>query len=183
MSTNFPGSPHTVGFVGFSQKSIFQAFLIRWVFLLFPMPWEIDEKTHTFPIWWSIQQDGNLMEKNHPFYWKSMGTNFPGIPHSMDFTMLWEIWWENPCIAHVMKYTIGWQSNGKKHPYSGKSMSTNFPGSPHTIGFLGYYWEPICQIFLIRWVWLWENICISHVLKYYIKWESNGKKATMLREK
>ena len=66
-----------------------------------------------------------------------MGTNFLGIPHSMGFTMLWEIWGENPCISHVMKYTIGWESNGKKHPYCGKCMSTRF--SPY---------DGFCCIFL-----------------------------------
>ena len=49
-SANFPGSLHTMGFVEFSQKSIFQAFPIRWIFLVFPMPWKIDKKTHAFPI-------------------------------------------------------------------------------------------------------------------------------------
>ena len=68
--------------------------------------------------------------------------------------MLWEIWWENPCIFHAMKYIIGWESNRKKHPYYGKSMSTNFPGSPHTMGFAEYYWEPISQSFPIQWFWL-----------------------------
>ena len=90
--------------------------------------------------------------KNHPFYGKSMGTNFPGIPHSMGFTMLREIWWENPCISHVIKYTIGWESNGKKSPilwekyeyqfprfstYNGFSRilpGTNFPDFPHSMG-------------------------------------------------
>ena len=50
MSTNFPGSPHTMDFVGFSWKSIFQAFPIRWVVLLFSILWEIDKKTQSFPM-------------------------------------------------------------------------------------------------------------------------------------
>ena len=103
--------------------------------------------------------------ENHPFYGKSMGTNFPSIPHLMGFTMLWEIWWENPCIFHAMKYTIGWESNGKKHPYCGKSMSTNFPGFSHRMGFLGFYWERIFQTFPIRWVWL----------SFPMLWEINEK--------
>ena len=103
--------------------------------------------------------------KNHPFYGKSLGTNFPRIPRLMGFTMLWKIWWENPCISQVMKYTIGWGSNGKKHSYYGKSMSTNLPGSPHTMGFLGYCREPIFQTFPIQWAWL----------SFPMLWEINEK--------
>ena len=149
MITNFPGSPHAMGFVGFSRKLIFHAFPIRWVFLLFPM--KLTRKLIHFPyneVYDRMQSNG----KNHPFYGKSMGTNFPGIPHSMGFTMLREIWWENPCISHVIKYTIGWESNGKKSPilwekyeyqfprfstYNGFSRilpGTNFPDFPHSMG-------------------------------------------------
>ena len=46
MSTTFPGSPHTIGFKGFSREAISEAFPTRWVFLPFLMLWEIDEKTH-----------------------------------------------------------------------------------------------------------------------------------------
>ena len=35
-------------------------------------------------------------------------------------------WRGNPCISHIIKYTIECESNGKRHPYYGKSMSTNF---------------------------------------------------------
>ena len=154
-----------MGFVGFSRKSIFQAFPIRWVFLLFPMPWEIDKKTHVFPIWWSIRQNGNPMEKTTHFMEKVWEQISQAFPHLMGFTMLWEIWWENPCIFHAMKYTIGWESNGKKHPYCGKSMSTNFPGFSHRMGFLGFYRERIFQTFPIRWVWL----------SFPMLWEINEK--------
>ena len=41
----FPGSPHMMGFVGFSREPISQAFSIHWIFLPFSMLWEIDEKT------------------------------------------------------------------------------------------------------------------------------------------
>ena len=30
--------------------------------------------------------------KKHKFYGKIMGANFPGIPHLMGFTMLWDVW-------------------------------------------------------------------------------------------
>ena len=157
MCTNFPGSPHTNGFAGFSREPISQVFLIWWVFLPFSMLWEIHEKTYGFPIWWSIPQDGNLMEKTIHFMEnvrKPISQAFPFWWVLLTFLMLWEIWWENPCIFHAMRYTIGWESNGKKHPYYGKGMSANFPGSPHTMGFVEYYREPISQAFPIRWVWL-----------------------------
>ena len=49
MTTSFPGFPHTVGFLGYYQKSIFQTFPVPpWVWLSFPMLWEISEKTHAF---------------------------------------------------------------------------------------------------------------------------------------
>ena len=50
VTINFPGSLHTMGFAGLSWESISQNFSIQWFFLSFPMLWEIDEKTHTFPI-------------------------------------------------------------------------------------------------------------------------------------
>ena len=138
-------------------EPISQVFLIWWVFLPFSMLWEIHEKTYGFPIWWSIPQDGNLMEKTIHFMENVRKPIFQAFPFwwvLLTFLMLWEIWWENPCIFHAMRYTIGWESNGKKHPYYGKGMSANFPGSPHTMGFVEYYREPISQAFPIRWVWL-----------------------------
>ena len=44
-------------------------------------------------------------------------------------------WWGNPCISHVMKYTVGWESHGRK--------------STHIMGNL---WVPISQVLPIRWV-------------------------------
>ena len=56
---------------------------------------------------------------------------------------------------------------GEKHPYYGKGMSTNFPGSAHAMGF----------VILSRTMgYLWENSCISRMMKYITGWESNGKK-------
>ena len=157
MSTNFLGSPYTMGFVGFFREPISQAFPIRWVFLPFPMLWETDEKNHAFPVWWRVPLDWSLMEKSTHFkekVWEPISQAFPIRWVSMTFLILWEIWWESPCISHVKKYTIAWESNGKKHPYYGKSMSINFPVSPHTMGFVRSYREPISQASLIQWVWL-----------------------------
>ena len=82
MSTNFPGSPHTMGFAGFSQEPISQAFPIRWVFLPFPLLWKLKRKpmrSHIRKYTTGWESNG----KKHPIYGKSMGTNFPGFPNSM----------------------------------------------------------------------------------------------------
>ena len=50
MSTNFPGSPHAMGFVEYNREPNSQAFPIQWVLLSFPTLWEIDEKTDGFPM-------------------------------------------------------------------------------------------------------------------------------------
>ena len=63
---------------------------------------------------------------------------------------------------------------GKKHPYYGKSMSINFPDFPHTKGFIAFS-RTVGN--------LWGNPCISHMLKYTIGWELDGKKAPILWEK
>ena len=37
-----------------------------------------------------------------------------------------------------MKYTTGWEYNGKKHPYYEKSVGNNFSGFPHSRGFAAF---------------------------------------------
>ena len=77
MSTNFPGSPHTMGFVGFSRKPTSQAFPIWWVFLPSPLLRKIDQRTHTFPIWWSKYTTGwESNGKKAPILWKKYGNHF-----------------------------------------------------------------------------------------------------------
>ena len=69
-------------------------------------------------------------------------TNFIGFSHSMGFPAIshamgdwWENpcishamgdWWENPCISHMMKYTTGWEYNGKKAPILWKKYGNQF---------------------------------------------------------
>ena len=48
MSTNFPGSPHAKGFVGYFREPISQTFPIPWLWLSFPRLWEMNGKTHAF---------------------------------------------------------------------------------------------------------------------------------------
>ena len=50
---------------------------------------------------------------------------------SLTFVILWEVWWENTCISHVMKYTTKW----KKSAYT-----------------IGKAWASISQTFPIPWV-------------------------------
>ena len=66
---------------------ISQVLPIQWVFLHFPVLWEIDGNTHALPIWWSIPQDGSQMGKKNPHYGRSVITNFPGFPHTMGFVV------------------------------------------------------------------------------------------------
>ena len=124
-----------------------------------------------------------------------MGTNFLGSPSSLDFTafsLATGNWWGNPCISHIIKYTIECESNGKKAPilwekyeyqfprfstYNGFwriFSGTNFPDFPHSMGLAVF--SHVMRNY-------WENKCISHVMKYTIKWESNGKKASIIWEK
>ena len=71
MSTNFPGSAHTMGFVAFSR-----GVGNRWgnpcisQMMKYAIGWESN---------W----------KKHPFYGKSMSINFPDFPHNMDFVLLY----------------------------------------------------------------------------------------------
>ena len=61
------------------------------------------------------------MGKNQPYYGKSMSTNFPGLSYTMGFLAFprtMENLWGNPCISHMMKYTIGLESNGKKSTHN-----------------------------------------------------------------
>ena len=102
LSTNFAGFSHSMTFTPFSN-----AF---WKLMGKPMHSPYDKVY--LRIW-------EYNEKNHPFYRKSMGTNFPDFPDSMNFAVfsnaLWN-WRENPCISHVMQYTIRRKSNRKKAP-------------------------------------------------------------------
>ena len=52
----------------------------------------------------------------HPYYEKSMSTNFPGFPHMISFVALSRAIgnrWGNPYVSHMIKHAAGWESNGK----------------------------------------------------------------------
>ena len=158
---------------------------------------------HAMRNWWEKPCISHMMK--HTKGWKSNGIPlfmekvldpisqaFPIQWVLLTFLMLWEILWEKPCISQVMKYTIRWESNGKKPPilwgkceYQFLRFSTydgfcrilpgiNFPGFHNSIGLA------VFSHVMGNW---WENTWISHVMKYTIKWESNGKKAPILWEK
>ena len=81
---------------------------IRCVLLHFPV---------VFPICWSIPQDRNRMKRKHSYYGKSMSISLPDFPHTMGFVASSRTvgnLWGNSCISHMLKYTTGWESDGKK---------------------------------------------------------------------
>ena len=114
--------------------------------------------------------------KKHPYYGKIMITNFPGSPHMKGFVAFSHTvgnWWENSSFSQMMKYAVGWKSNGQKAPILWENYEYQFPRlSPY--GFVGFSHT------VVNW---WGNSCISQMMKYAIGWESNGKKAPILREK
>ena len=53
------------------------------------------------------------------YFGQKMGKNFPGSPNAMDFTVFSHAmgdWCGSPCISHILKYSIGCESNGEKAP-------------------------------------------------------------------
>ena len=43
------------------------------------------------------------------------------------FSCTMENWWGNSCISHMMKYTVGWESYGKKSPIPWERYEYQFP--------------------------------------------------------
>ena len=96
---------------------------------------------------------------------KKMDINFPGSPSLMDFAAFSHVmgnWRGNPCISHIIKYTIGCESNGKKAPMLWEKYEFKFSSSPHTMGFVGFSRNQIPRLFpgtnpkafLIQWIFL-----------------------------
>ena len=70
------------------------------------------------------------MGKDHPYYEGSMSTNFPGSPHTKGFVVFSRTvgnLWGNPCISHMLKYTTGRGSDGKKAPILWEKYDYRFP--------------------------------------------------------
>ena len=112
MSTNFPGSPRTKGFVAFSHT------MRNW--------WE--NPCSSYMMKYAIGWESN--EKKHPYYGKSMGISFPDFPYTMGFVAFSCTvgnLWGNPCISHMLKYTIGWKLDGKEAPILWEKYDYQFP--------------------------------------------------------
>ena len=89
------------------------------------------------------------MGKKHPYYGKSMSINFPDFSHTMGFVAFSHTvgnLWENPCISRMMKYTIGWESDGKKAPILWEKYEYQFPRLSPYHGFC--YIFPCCGKFM-----------------------------------
>ena len=89
--------------------------------------------------------------KQHPYYRESMSTSFPGSPQTMGFVAFsctMENLWGNPCLSHMMKYSIEWESNGTK-----------------ALMLMGKVWVSISQTFFIPKVFL----------HFLVLWEIDGK--------
>ena len=59
-----------------------------------------------------------------------MSTNFTGSTHTNDFAALSRTmrnWWGNTCISDILKYTIGWELDGKKTPILWEKYHYRFP--------------------------------------------------------
>ena len=112
VSTNFPASPHTMGFVAFSRAmENWWGNLCISQMLKYTIKWE-------------------SYGKNHPYNGKSVSMNFPGSPHMMGFVAFsrtMKNWWGNPCISQMMKYTIKWKSYGEKAPILWEKYEYRFP--------------------------------------------------------
>ena len=59
-----------------------------------------------------------------------MSINFPGSSHTMSFVAFSRTLrnlWENPYIPHMLKYTIGWELDGKKATMLWEKYGYRFP--------------------------------------------------------
>ena len=116
------------------------------------------------------------MEESHPYSVKSVGTNFPGSFRRMGFVAFSNAmgnWCGNPCILHVMKYTIRWESDGKKVPILWEKYDYQFPrfssGDAICCIFPCYeilMWKPM------RFLYWWDLLissCDFHLLKFILE--------------
>ena len=104
------------------------------------------------------QSDGRKV----PVLWKKneISQVLPDTMGFVGFSRAIRNWRGKPCISLMMKYTTGWQSNGKKRWCFGKSMGTNFPGFPHSRRFAA---------FSLIWTKRWENMHFPYDEVYHRK--------------
>ena len=127
ISTNFPGSPHTTGFVGYFREPISQTFPVRWFWLSFARLWEINEKTHAFPMWWSIAWKGKKYEHQFPRF----------SPYDE--------------FCYIFPYYEKFMGKPMHFPFDEvyHRMRIEWEKSTHNIG---KGWVPVSQTFLTPWV-------------------------------
>ena len=81
------------------------------------------------------------MGKKHPCYGKSMSINFPDFCHTMGFVAFSrtvENIWGNPYISHMLKYTIGWELDGKKAPILWEKYDYRSPDFSHSMAVVAF---------------------------------------------
>ena len=97
-----------------------------WIFLYYgkligkPIHFPFDEVNLTI----------GITQGKSPILGKTMTTNLPGSPHTMDFftfSRTMKNWLRNPCIFHMLKYTIGWELDGKGAPILWEKYEYQFP--------------------------------------------------------
>ena len=89
------------------------------------------------------------MGKKHPYYGKSMVIEVPDFPSTMGFvafSLAVGNLWGNPCISHMLKNTIRWESNEKKAPILWEKYEYQFPRLSPYHGFC--YIFPCCGKFM-----------------------------------
>ena len=105
---------------------------------------------------YTIKSESN--RKRASILWEKYEHQFPRFSPTMSFfafSRTMRNWWGNPCISHMMKYTIGWESNGKKAPILWEKYEYQFPRLSHTMGFVAFS----CTVGN-----LWGNPCTSHMM-------------------
>ena len=89
-----------------------------------------------------------------------MSISFSGSTHTMDFVAFSPAmgnWRENLCFSHVLKYTTGWESDGKKVPILREKYKYQFGGSRHKMAFVAF-----SRAMGNRW----EKRCISQIMRF-----------------
>ena len=115
--------------------------------------------------------------KNGPIIWEKYGYQFPWFSPYDEICCIFPYHKKlmgKPMHFHMMKYTIGWESNGKKTPILWEKYEHQFPDFPHTMSFVAFSRTVENS---------WGNPYISHVPKYAIGWELDRKKALIFWEK
>ena len=110
-------------------------------------------------------------------------------------------WWGNPCISHMTKYAIGWESNGNKAPILREKYEYQFPRLSPYHGFccifpycgkfmeepmhfpyvevyhrMGIGWEKSTHIVGKGWLSISQTFAIAWVLLHFpVLWEIYGE--------